>query len=116
MMINSLVTILAQAEPAAQRQAGIMDMLIPMGLLFAMMYFLMIRPQQKKMKEHQKLVDSLKVGDKVVAAGGIHGVITSLKDKSVGLKIADQVKIEIERASITVVDHGKDEKEEKEAK
>jgi preprotein translocase subunit YajC len=104
MMIN----LLAQDTPA-QNQPSILDMLIPMGLLFAMMYFLIIRPQQKKVKEHKALVSSIKTGDKVVAAGGIYGVITSVKDKSVGLKISDQVKIEVDRASITTVERSKDE-------
>lgn len=104
MMIN----LLAQ-DAAPQSQPSIFDMLIPMGLLFAMMYFLIIRPQQKKVKEHRELVSSVKIGDRVIAAGGIYGVITSVKDKSVGLKISDQVKIEVDRASISTVERSKEE-------
>jgi len=106
----TLIMHLAQAQTPAEGPppGGLMQMLIPMALLFTMMYFLIIRPQQKKVKEHNQLVSSVKVGDRVVAAGGIYGVITSLKDKSIGLKISDQVKIEVDRASITSVERSKE--------
>ncbi|MEM6885520.1 MAG: preprotein translocase subunit YajC [Verrucomicrobiota bacterium] len=68
-----------------------------------MFYFLLIRPQQKKMKEHQELVNSVKSGDRVVAAGGIHGTVTNVKDATVMLKISEQVKIEVDKASISLV-------------
>ncbi len=113
MMTNIMMINLLAQETAPQSQPSIFDMLIPMGLLFAMMYFLIIRPQQKKVKEHRELVGSVKIGDKVIAAGGIYGVITSVKDKSVGLKISDQVKIEVDRSSISTVERSKeDEKSE----
>jgi len=76
---------------------------LPFVILLVMFYFLLIRPQQKKMKEHQELVASVKPGDKVVAAGGIHGNVTNVKDATVMLKISEQVKIEVEKARITLV-------------
>ena len=60
----------------------------------------MIRPQQKKLKQHQTLVSSLKTGDKVVTTGGIHGLIANVKEATLILKIADNVKIEVDKASV----------------
>ncbi len=80
---------------------------LPFVILLVMFYFLLIRPQQKKMKEHQQLVASVKSGDKVVAAGGIHGSVTNVKDHTVILKVSEQVKIEVDKASITLVQQDK---------
>jgi len=76
---------------------------MPFVILLVMFYFLLIRPQQKKMKEHQAMVSALKAGDKVVAAGGIHGTITNVKDNVVVLKVAEQVKLEVDKASVTTI-------------
>ena len=70
-------------------------------------YFLLIRPQQKKQKELQTLVSSLKTGDKVVTNGGIHGIVANVKDgATLSLKIADNVKIEVDKSAIALVDRG----------
>jgi preprotein translocase subunit YajC len=71
-----------------------------MGLMFVMMYFLLIRPQRQRQKEIEKLISSVKVGDHVIMNGGEHGIITSVKDKTVMVKVADNVKIEYERSAI----------------
>ena len=78
-------------------------MLIPLILIFAIMYFLMIRPQQKKQKETQKMIDAIKKGDKVVTIGGIHGVVSSTKEKTVILKVDDNTKLEFNRSAIASV-------------
>ncbi|MEM6820894.1 MAG: preprotein translocase subunit YajC, partial [Verrucomicrobiota bacterium] len=75
----------------------------PLIIMVVMFYFILIRPQQKKMKDHQKMVAAIKSGEKVVAAGGIHGMVTNVKDNTVVLKIAEQVKIEVDKNSITQV-------------
>ena len=67
------------------------------GVIF---YFLIIRPQSKKAKEQQALINSLKAGDKVVTTGGIHGILISVKDTTVMVKIADNVKIELDKAAV----------------
>lgn len=69
-------------------------------VIFAVFYFILIRPQQKRQKEHKELVTSLKVNDEVITAGGIFGTITRVKDNSVWLKVADKVEIEILKSSI----------------
>jgi preprotein translocase subunit YajC len=71
--------------------------------LFALLYFLLIRPQQVRQKKHLEMIKSLKVNDPVITAGGIYGTIVKLKDDAVTLKIADNVKIELLRTSIAQV-------------
>lgn len=74
-----------------------------MVLMFVMMYFLLIRPQRQRQKEQARLLSSVKVGDHVVMAGGEHGIVTSAKDKTVMVKIADNVKVEYERSAIATI-------------
>ena len=76
--------------------------LLPIILIFVIMYFLILRPQQKRQKEHQKMLEALEKGDKVVTAGGIFGTIVGVKEKenSLIVQIADKVKVEVARSSI----------------
>lgn len=74
--------------------------MIMMVLMFVMMYFLLIRPQRQRQKEHEKLISNVKVGDHVVMNGGEHGIITSTKEKTVMVKLADNMKVEYERSAI----------------
>ena len=74
--------------------------LMPMFLIFVAMYFLMIAPQRKKQKEHQKMLTELKVGDKVITNAGIYGAITSVKEDRFVLQIAESTKIEIAKPNI----------------
>jgi preprotein translocase subunit YajC len=95
-------SILAQAAGAgAGSPFG--NPLIMMVLMFVMMYFVAIRPGQKRMKEHQKLIASVTVSDHVIMESGVHGIITSVKDRTVMVKIADNVKVEYERSKIAAV-------------
>ena len=73
------------------------------AVIIAIFYFMILRPQQKKQKERQKLLDSIKKGDKVVTAGGIHGTIVGVEDKTVLLQITDTVKVKVERSSISII-------------
>lgn len=100
-----LFTFLAQAQTGAPSSAGGggIGFFIPMILIFVMMYFVMIRPQKKRQMEQQRLVNALKTGDKVVTNGGIHGLISNVKDSTVIVKVADNVKIEMEKSAITTV-------------
>jgi len=78
-------------------------MLIPMVIIFGIMYFMMIRPQQRKEKERRAMIDNLKSGTKVIFGGGILGTVTNVKDGTFVVKIADGVKIEIARGAVTRV-------------
>ncbi len=76
---------------------------IPLILMFAIFYFLLIRPQQKKTKQHKEMIASIKKGDKVVTSGGLHGVITGVSDDVVTMEIAPKVRVKISRGSIAGV-------------
>lgn len=71
--------------------------LLPLIFIFVVFYFLLIRPQKTKEKEHKKMLESLGKNDEIVTTGGIHGTIASIKDKSYILRVDDNVKIEIEK-------------------
>ncbi|MBK1875840.1 preprotein translocase subunit YajC [Pelagicoccus mobilis] len=88
---------------AAQPQGGGIPPLLIMGLMFAAMYFLIIAPQRKKQKQHQKMITELKSGAEVVTSGGIYGTITNVKEDRFILKIAENTKIEISKASVATV-------------
>lgn len=94
------LTLLAQAAPEGQPQPSALMQFLPLILIGVIFYFLLIRPQQKQRKEHQALIASLKTGDKVVTNAGIHGLITNVKEGTVVLKIADNVKVEFDKASV----------------
>lgn len=89
---------------------------LPFGLIILIFYFFIIRPQNKKQKETEKMLSALKKGDKVVTVGGIHGVISSTKEKTVIVKVDDNAKIEFSRNAITSVIVDKAEKDSKAAK
>ena len=102
---------LLMAPPAADGSAPpAWVQILPLVILFVLMYFVLLRPQMKRQKETEKLIQSIKTGDRVLAAGGIYGTVSNLKDAVVVLKIADNVKIEVSRASITSVEKGSEEK------
>src|SRR6188768_209879 len=94
----------AAADASAPQPSIFSGPIVPMTLVFVIFYFLMLRPQQKKAKEHAKLVAAIKTGDTVVTSSGIHGIIANVKDRTVIVKVADNVKIEFDRASITTVE------------
>jgi len=79
--------------------------LMPLALIFLIMYMLIIRPQQKKQREHQRMIDSVKKGDKIVTNGGVHGTIMGVKEREQTLivKIAENVKIEVSRSAVARV-------------
>ncbi len=100
-----LLTLLAQAQPAAPGAAGPNPLasFIPIILIFIIMYFVLFRPQMRRQKELRALVSALKTGDRVVTASGIHGMITNVKDTTVTVKVADNVKIEMEKSAVASV-------------
>jgi len=95
-----------QAAPSAGPPGaggGGFGFFVPFILIFVIMYFIMIRPQMRRQKEQQKLIGTLKTGDKVVTNSGIHGLIANVKDSTVIVKVADNVKIEMEKSAIANV-------------
>lgn len=91
----------AMASNAAGQQGGRpYEGIIMLAIMFAIFYFLLIRPQQKRAKQHKQLVEALKIGDQVVTAGGIHGKVAALQDTVVTLEVATGVKIKVNRSSV----------------
>ncbi|MBC8458218.1 MAG: preprotein translocase subunit YajC [Deltaproteobacteria bacterium] len=86
---------------AAGGEGGGFGAFVPLILMFAIFYFLLIRPQQKKAKAHKQLLTALKKGDRVVSSGGLHGVITGISDDVVTMEIAPKVRVKVSRASIS---------------
>ncbi|HJS33932.1 preprotein translocase subunit YajC [Pseudoxanthomonas sp. PXM03] len=88
----------AQAAPAPQGMGGF-GLLMPIALI-AVMYFLMIRPQMKRAKEHRSMLDKLSKGDEVITSGGIAGTVTDIGDNFVTLEVADNVRVRVQKAAV----------------
>jgi len=99
-----IISLLAQTQPAAPASnlSGLTTM-IWMAAMFIILYYVMIRPQSKRQKEQQRLIAALKTGDRVVTSAGIHGMITNVKETTVTVKVADNVKIEMEKSAVSNV-------------
>jgi len=101
-------SVLAMA-PAQPGQGGgeIYSTLIMFALIIGIFYLMIIRPQQKRQKEREALLSQIKKGDKIITAGGIHGEVVGIDEKTVLVEIAEKIKIKVERNSISVVNkHG----------
>lgn len=110
-MLDALISLLIQTEAASGEaaQAGAEEVasqgnpwssLIMIVALIAIFYFLMIRPQQKKQKEIKKFRESIKVGDRIITAGGIHGKVNAIKDDTFTISIANDVNIKVDKGSV----------------
>lgn len=90
-------------NPGTGSAPAIVANLLPLAFIFVIFYFLLIRPQQKKQKEYQKMLSELKKNDEIVTNGGIHGTILNIKEDTITLKIDDNVKIEINKNAVGYV-------------
>ncbi len=100
-LLNTVI--LGMGTPPAgqgQGQGSGMLMMGYMAIIFALFYFMMIRPQMKREKERKKLIENIKAGDRILFCGGLLGVVASVKDNAFVVKIADNVKIEIARGAV----------------
>ncbi len=122
--MNALFLSLLMAAPATDGAAGapggaggLIQMLVPLALVIVIFYFLIIRPQNKKQKETQNMLNAMKKGDKIVTIGGIHGIIQSVDETTVIVKVDENAKIKFLKSAIANVnvkaDEKKAEKEEK---
>lgn len=100
-----MFNLLLQAGGEAAPKGNILGSILPFVVMFAILYFLMIRPQRKKQKEMQQMVDELQIGDEVVTTGGILGKIANVKKEkgTLVLKVDDNTKIEIQRGAVGTV-------------
>jgi len=102
--MNDVLLFFALASPPGgqgQGVGGLGGMFVPMIIIFLIFYFMLIRPQQRKEKERRQLIDNTKSGDRVMFSGGILGTVTNVKEHTLIVKIADNVKIEIIRGAVT---------------
>lgn len=98
-MLNIPLMIGTSPEQGASPIAALM----PIILIFVIFYFLLIRPQQRQRKAHEEKISRLKKGDQVVTNGGIHGMVVGVKEKTLILKIADGVKVELQKNAVSYV-------------
>lgn len=97
-------TAYAQSGVGGDGGSGMLIQLLPLALIFVVFYFLIIRPQQKKVKDHKSMIDALRRGDRVVTSGGIIGTVTKVtNEREIGLEIADGVRVRALRSSIAEV-------------
>lgn len=92
----------AQTAAGGDTQSTIMG-LLPLALMFVVLYFVMIRPQMKRQKEHKALVEALAKGDEVVTASGFLGKVTKIGEAYIGVELADGVEVQMQRAAVTQV-------------
>ena len=89
-----------------QAQGGfeqLLSTIVPFLLIILVFYFLILRPQQKRQKERQKLLESVRKGDKIVTTGGMHGLVEGVEDKILLVKIDDNVKVKIDKSAVAVI-------------
>lgn len=90
-------------QPGGGGQGSAIWSFLPIILIFVIFYFLLIRPQQKRSKDHRNLLSSLKEGDQVLTSGGIYGKITGIKDEKITVEISDKVRVKVNRGNIAGV-------------
>jgi preprotein translocase subunit YajC len=95
-------TAYAQAAGGGDMQSSLMSML-PLVLMFVVLYFVMIRPQMKKQKEHRSMIEALAKGDEVATAGGLLGKVTRLGESNIALEIANGVEVQLQRSAVVQV-------------
>jgi preprotein translocase subunit YajC len=92
---------MAPPQSGGQQTASPISGFLPLILIFFVFYFLLIRPQKKQMQDQQKMINSIKKGDRIVTSGGMHGKVTALKGKQLELEIASNTKVIINRQAVS---------------
>ncbi len=96
--------LLAMAPPSGSGGSGSMvSTIIMFGAIFVIFYFMIIRPQQKRAKEREKLLSGVQKGDKVITSGGMHGTVTHVEDKVVFVQVSDNLKLKFEKSAISTI-------------
>ena len=103
MLIDIVYAMGPSSGGGGQQGWGALGSLIPLILIFVIFYFLLIRPQQKRAKDHRKMIENLKKGDKIVTSGGIYGVIEAVGTNTVTVKVAENVKVKLGKAYIAAL-------------
>jgi len=101
-MLSATSALAMGGAPSGQEpRSGMFGLFVPLLLMFVVLYIFMIRPAQKKQKEKDRMLNSLKRGDRIVTSGGIYGDIQQVKENTVVVRIADNVKIEMQKGSVS---------------
>jgi preprotein translocase subunit YajC len=105
MMLFDLLAMGAPSPPGTEPNptGQMLQMVLMFGVMGVMFYFLLIRPQSRQRKEHERLLGNVKSGDKILTSGGIYGIVSNVKDKTLMVKIADNVKVEIAKTAVSSV-------------
>ncbi len=101
--MGSQMSVPPKGSPNAQPAPNPIMSFVPMIVVIGILYFLIIRPQQRQAKSHRQLVDNLKSGDRVMTQGGIYGTVTSIRGGVIQVKIAENVRVDVNRTAITEV-------------
>lgn len=96
-------SLIAMAPQGGSAEGSLVSTLLMFALIIGIFYFMILRPQQKRQKERQKMLDAVKKGDKIVTAGGLHGTIAGLDEKTVLIQVADNVKMKFERSAVASI-------------
>jgi preprotein translocase subunit YajC len=102
-MFTEIAYAMGPNAQGGQGQGGGLISFLPLVLIFVIFYFLLIRPQQKRAKEHKQMLDNLKKGDKVITAGGEYGIIEEVRPNTIVVKIAENVRVKIGKGYILSV-------------
>lgn len=105
--IQNGLNLLQQTSTSTNPTGSLVSTIVTFGLVFVIFYFLIIRPQNKKQKQAQQMISAVKKGDKVVTIGGIHGVVASVKETTVVVKVEDGTRIEFSKSALSSVSPGK---------
>ena len=103
MMFTSIAYAMGQGGAAGQGSGSGFSAFIPLILMFVIFYFLLIRPQQKKAKEHREMITNLKKGDRIISSGGLYGTVTGMDDTTLTVEISDKVRVKMARGNVASV-------------
>lgn len=101
--MSSLIFVAMAPSQGGSSEGSLISTLVMFGLIIAIFYFLILRPQQKRQKERQKMLEAVKKGDKVVTAGGLHGTVAGLDEKTILLQVSDNVKMKFDRSAVASI-------------
>ncbi len=102
-MFNNLAYAMGQGGAAGAEGAAGFSSFIPLILMFVIFYFVLIRPQQKKSKQHREMLSNLKRGDRIITSGGIYGRITGMDENTLTIEIADKVRVKMVRGNVAAL-------------
>ena len=102
-MLCDIAYAMGTAPQGGGQGLGALGSLIPLVIIFVIFYFLLIKPQQKRVKDQKKMIENLKKGDKIITSGGIYGVVEAVSNNTVTVKVAENVKVKLGKSYVAVL-------------